>query len=83
MRVEPHDFEKLVAGQDEPLVVFAEGGVLAIDYQYLTLHKGLVFFMISDSPLYLPARAEVIAAKAIPLSDERAVQVPGGKISDG
>ncbi len=65
VRVEPHDFDALLARTEEPLVVCAEGGLFSTNYQYLTAYKGLIFFTKSGTPLRLPQNAETIRAKRI------------------
>lgn len=65
VRVKPEDFASLVARGKAPLVVYAEGGILKKNYQYLTSYKGLAFFTKSPHPLHLPSDAEVVTAQSI------------------
>ena len=65
VRVEPADFQKIVAKVSEPLVVRAEGGVLSKKYQYLTAYKGLIFYTKASSELSFGGDAEMILAKKI------------------
>jgi len=65
VRVEPHEFAKLLALNKEPLVVHAEGGFFSTNYQYLMGYRGLIFFCKSPEPLGLPTNVEVIRAKKI------------------
>ncbi len=65
VRVEPNEFERILARQEGPLVVTAQGGVFSTNYQYLTSYKGLAFFAQSATPLSLPSNAEVIVANKI------------------
>jgi hypothetical protein len=65
IKLEPHEFRKLLERQPAPLVVCAEGGFFSTNYQYLMSYKGLAFFTKSPEPLHLPADAEVVAAKKI------------------
>ncbi len=44
VRIEPNEFERILARQDSPLVVTAQGGIFSTTYQYLTSYKGLAFF---------------------------------------
>jgi ABC-type hemin transport system substrate-binding protein len=69
VRVEPSQFEAILAKQPDLLVVTAEGGVFSTNYQYLTSYKGLAFFCKSDAPLKLPETIEVIAAEKIWIPD--------------
>ncbi|MGO8751878.1 MAG: hypothetical protein ACLQNE_38540 [Thermoguttaceae bacterium] len=66
VRVEPNEFEAILARQDAPLVVTGQGRVwFTTKYQYLTSYKGLAFFAQSLTPLSLPSGAEVVLAKSI------------------
>ncbi len=65
VRVEPNEFERILARQDSPLVVTAQGGFFSTNYQYLTSYKGLAFFAQSPTPLSLSSNTEVIVAKTI------------------
>jgi tRNA U34 2-thiouridine synthase MnmA/TrmU len=65
VRVESGDFEAILKKSESPLVVYAQGGVFTTKYRYLTPYKGLVFFTVTQTPLMLPSRAEVIAANRI------------------
>jgi len=65
VRVDPKEFERILARQDGLLVVSARGGFFNRKCQYLTSYKGLAFFTQSLTPLSLPSSAEVIAASTI------------------
>jgi len=65
VRLEPHDFVRILNKQDAPLVVRARGGFFRTRWCYLMPYKGLAFFAISPDPLPLPGRAEVIEARKI------------------
>lgn len=65
VRVEPSDFMKILSRTDKPLVVMAQGGLVAKNHQYLTSYKGLVFFTKSHNPLQFSSKAEIVAAKKI------------------
>lgn len=65
VRVEPEEFQKLLAKQEQPLVVCAVGGFLSTNYQYLFGYKGLVFYTKSAEQLPLPPRAETVIARSI------------------
>ncbi len=65
IRVEPADFEAILRKIDAPLVVQAEGGVFSRKYHYLTSYKGLIFYTRSPTPLPLPSKVELIAARKI------------------
>jgi hypothetical protein len=65
VRLDPDNFQSLLARQQAPLVVHATGGWFSTNYQYLTSYKGLAFFTKSPVPLSLPAGAELVEAKSI------------------
>ncbi len=65
VRVEPQDFEAILENVETPLVVTAEGGLLTTRHHYLTSYKGLIFYTKTQTPLPLPAAAEVVAARSI------------------
>ena len=65
IRMEPNDFDAILRKSESPLVVRAEGGVFSRKYHYLTSYKGLVFYTRTQTPLLLPPKAELIAARKI------------------
>lgn len=40
VRVEPEDFTALLRKADKPLVVYAKGGLISTNHQYLMSYKG-------------------------------------------
>jgi len=65
VQVEPDDFLVILSRTSKPLVVFAEGGFLKTNYQYLTGYKGLVFYTKSPTPLQVSGDVEFVMAKRI------------------
>ena len=65
IKMDPGEFQKIVAKTGKCLIVCATGGIISTNYQYLTSYKGLAFFTKSDEPLVLPSDAEIITAKKI------------------
>jgi len=65
IRVEPEEFSKLMNRARDPLIVVAEAGIFAKNYQYLMSYKGLAFFTKSGVPLPLPGGAELVSAGRI------------------
>ncbi len=63
--VEPDDFLYILAKGSRPIVITATGGIVRLNYQYLTTYRGFVFYTKSRVPLALPADAEIIAANKI------------------
>ena len=69
VRLEPRDFQSILARADRPLVVVAKGGILRPNYQYLTSYKGLAFFTKSADPLLFGSNTEVVKARKIWVPD--------------
>jgi hypothetical protein len=65
VRVEPGEFSKLLNRASDPLIVLAQGGLFKKNYQYLTSYKGIAFFTKSETPMQLPAGAELVTAGRI------------------
>ena len=65
VQLEPEGFIAILQKSKDPLVVYAEGGIFSVNYQYLTSYKGLTFFTKSQNPLRLPGGAEIVNAKKI------------------
>ena len=65
VRVEPEDFSRMVNKIEAPLVVTAPGGFFTKHIKYLTSYKGLAFYTQSPTPLQLPYKVEVVAARTI------------------
>jgi len=65
VRLNPEELRKVLIRVRDPLVLIAQGGFFSTKYQYLTSYKGLAFYAKSNTPLDLPAGAEVAAAERI------------------
>jgi hypothetical protein len=65
VKLDPREFERILARQPGLLVVTAQGGIFSTRYRYLTSYKGLAFCSDSATPLNLPAGCEVVAARKI------------------
>jgi hypothetical protein len=65
VRVHADEFLKILALNDEPLVVSATGGFFAKNYQYLTSYRGLAFFTKSAAPLPLYDHCQLVEAQKI------------------
>ena len=65
VKVEPQEFERILARQSGALVVTAQEGFFSTKYRYLTSYKGLAFFCESPTALNLPGGNEVVAAQKI------------------
>ena len=69
VRVEPHEFLKIVEKQEQPLIVRTSAGVFSSSIKYLTSYKGLAFHCKSKTELNLPQKAELINAKKFSIPD--------------
>ena len=65
VRVSPEDFQRIISKADKPLVVYATGGIISTNYQYLTSYKGFAFFTKTKTPLDLSPKIETIVADKI------------------
>jgi hypothetical protein len=65
VKLEPREFERILARQHGLLVVTAQGGFFSRKYQYLTSYKGLAFFSESATQLSLPSGIELVVAEKI------------------
>ncbi len=65
VRVEPDEFRKLLAQNQDGLVVHAMGGLFSSKHRYLMGYKGLVFHTLDREPISLPVRCQVVEAKKI------------------
>jgi hypothetical protein len=63
VRVEPAEFEKILALQERPPVVLTVGGIFSPTYVYLTSYRGLAFFTKSPDQILLPGDAELVHAR--------------------
>ncbi len=65
VRVEPEDFQKILRRVENPLLVYAEGGIFTKNYQYMVSYKGFAFVTKSPAPILLPSGVEVVSAKKL------------------
>ena len=65
VRVSEEDFQKILRKTEQPLVIYAKGGVFSTKHQYLTSYKGFAFFTKSSTDLPLPPGTETIFTKKI------------------
>jgi GGDEF domain-containing protein len=65
VRIEPEEFLKILKKVDAPLVIYAEGGMISTNYQYMVSYKGFAFYCKADDPIELPKKAEVVVADKI------------------
>lgn len=65
VRVEPEDFVRILGKVEQPLVIYAEGGIFSKNYQYLTSYKGFAFFAKSAQPIQFATGIEIVRAGKI------------------
>lgn len=65
VRIEPEEFVKILKKIEAPLVIYAEGGMISTNYQYLVSYKGFAFFTKADDPIELPKKTEVVVTDKI------------------
>jgi hypothetical protein len=65
VEVTPADFQAVLQKVENPLVIYAEGGLLSRTYQYLVSYKGFAFVTKSSEPILLPTGVETILAAKI------------------
>jgi hypothetical protein len=69
VRLEPKEFLRILALQENPLIVRTVGGFFSVSYRYLTSYRGLAFYCKSPTELRLPAEAELINAGTMSIPD--------------
>jgi len=65
VRVNPDDFQSLLARAKEALVVHGTGGLFSTKYRYLVGYRGFAFYTQSSQPIQLPAHVETIRVAKI------------------
>jgi hypothetical protein len=65
VKIEPAEFLKILKKVQNPLVIYAEGGMISTNHQYLVSYKGFAFYTKADDPIELPRSAEVVVAEKI------------------
>ena len=65
VEVEPLDFRTLIDKAGESLVVTSGPSFFSRGHKYIFGYKGLVFYTKSPTPLELPPRTDIIAARKI------------------
>ena len=65
VRISPAAFQTILRKVENPLVIYAEGGLFSKNYQYIVSYKGFAFFTKSAQPILLPTGVETIVASRI------------------
>ena len=66
VRMDPNDFQQIVARADEPLVVMSISKLFGkTSYKYITSYRGLAFYTKSPSQIPLGIGAQLVHAKTI------------------
>jgi hypothetical protein len=69
VKVSPKDFLRVLALDNDALVVHATGGVFTTVHRYLTSVRGLAFHCRSAEPIDIPTDRILVEAKAISMQD--------------
>lgn len=67
VKLDPHDFLKLINEKEGLLIVISQVGLFTNHYQYLTSYKGFIFHCKSKEQLPLPSKHEKIWSRSISL----------------
>ncbi len=65
VRIAPEEFTKILSRVEKPFVVYAEGGMISTNYQYMISYKGFAFYTKADEQIELPRNTEVVVADKI------------------
>ncbi len=65
VKMEPKEFQKLLAKSSELAVVMAHHGWPTKKYHYMTSYKGLFFYTKSAEAMMLPSGTDLITAEKI------------------
>ena len=65
VRVTQEEFMKILRKVESPLIIAGISGVFKKKYEYLTSHRGFIFFTLCDAEIAFPSHTEIIAAKKI------------------
>lgn len=65
VRIEPAEFLKILKKIESPLIVYAEGGLISTNHQYLVSYKGFAFYTRANDQIELPRNTEVVVAEKI------------------
>jgi hypothetical protein len=65
VRIEPDEFMKILGRIEKPLVIYAEGGLISTNHQYMVSYKGFAFYTKADEEIQLPNGVEVVVADKI------------------
>ena len=65
VRIDPAEFLKILKKLESPMVIYAQGGFVSKNHQYMTSYKGFAFHTKSSAQIDLPRTTEVIVADKI------------------
>ena len=65
VKIEPDEFAKILARIEKPLVIYAEGGLISTNHQYMVSYKGFAFYTKADDQIALPKNTEVVVTDKI------------------
>jgi hypothetical protein len=67
VKIEGHDFLRLINEQENLLIVYSKSGIFNNLYLYLTSYKGFIFYCKSKEQLPLPSKHEKIFSNNVTL----------------
>lgn len=67
VKIEGHDFLRLINEQENLLIVYSKSGIFNNLYLYLTSYKGFIFYCKSKEQLPLPSKHEKIYSANVTL----------------
>ncbi|MDT4954061.1 MAG: hypothetical protein QOJ02_2199 [Acidobacteriota bacterium] len=65
VRLDAKDFQTILRKVENPLVIYAEGGIFSTNYQYMVSYKGFAFVTKTKAPILLPSNIETVMAKNV------------------
>ena len=65
VRIEPDKFARILQKVEDPLVIYAQGGLFSKNHQYLISYRGFAFYTKTDNQIDLPRKTEVVIARKI------------------
>jgi hypothetical protein len=65
VRLDAKDFQAILRKVENPLVIYAEGGIFSTNYQYMVSYKGFAFVTKTSAPILLPSNVETVMAKKV------------------
>lgn len=65
VRVDSVNFQTILRKIENPLVIYAEGGLFKTRYQYLVSYRGFAFYTKTSAPILLPSDVDTIRTESV------------------